>query len=85
MKKRCIPCNGSGRVMGGGMMLSDCEHCDGKGKIDEPENELEFLLTKDSKRYQEAKEKIKKLDPVMSDTAAEQILDEELNRVNARG
>lgn len=34
---RCVPCGGSGIVMGGGMMMKDCFECDGRGKIHEEE------------------------------------------------
>ena len=30
-KTRCNVCNGSGKVMGGGMMIKDCDECDGLG------------------------------------------------------
>jgi len=39
-KIRCLPCNGSGRMMGGGMLMQDCEHCDGKGKIEDGKVQL---------------------------------------------
>lgn len=77
-KKRCIPCGGSGKVMGGGMMLVDCDHCDGIGKIiiiEEPN-----YLAKDTDSYKKAKDGIKKLDTKLSDSDAEKILDEEIEK-----
>lgn len=77
-KKRCIPCGGSGKVMGGGMMLADCDECDGYGKIiikEEPD-----YLAKDSDSYKKAKNEIKNLDEKISDQEAEKILDDEIEK-----
>ena len=77
-KKRCIPCGGSGQVMGGGMMLTDCDDCDGYGKIvikEEPN-----YLAKETESYQKAKDEVKKLDENLSDQEAEKILDEEIEK-----
>jgi hypothetical protein len=77
-KKRCIPCGGSGKVMGGGMMLTDCDECEGYGKIvikEEPD-----YLSKDTESYQKAKHEVKKLDDKISDQEAEKILDEEIEK-----
>lgn len=82
-KRRCSPCGGSGKVMGGGMVMADCNHCDGRGKYDEPEDDMEFLLTKESERYKSAVERIKTLDPNLTDAQAQKIFDDELNNVNA--
>jgi hypothetical protein len=76
-KKRCIPCGGSGKVMGGGMMLVDCDHCDGHGKIIVVEPDY---LAKDTESYKKAKDGIKKLDTNLSDSDAEKILDEEIEK-----
>lgn len=32
-KIRCKTCIGSGRVMGGGMIIHDCDDCEGTGKL----------------------------------------------------
>lgn len=70
--KRCNPCQGSGKMMGGGMITKDCHHCQGKGKIDD------IVVEKSSKHYKRAKENIKKLDTNLSDQEAENMLDEAL-------
>lgn len=76
-RKRCIPCGGSGKAMGGGMILADCDHCDGHGKIDVPPDEIEYLLAKNTEHYNKAKDEIKELGN-LSDKEAETILDENI-------
>lgn len=76
-KIRCIPCGGSGKVMGGGMMLQDCDHCHGAGKV--IIEEIDYLK-KDSESYKKAKSKLKKLDKKLSDDDAEKILDDEITK-----
>lgn len=75
-KKRCNVCIGSGSVMGGGMMMTDCDNCDGTGKI----TVLEDVMQKDSTEYKNALGNIKKLDDKMSDTDAQKLLDDELDK-----
>jgi hypothetical protein len=77
---RCDICVGSGKVMGGGMMIHDCEKCLGVGKL-APAND-KVIMDKDSESYKRAKNNIKKLDETMSDEEAEKILDEELGKLN---
>lgn len=36
MRKQCKPCHASGKLMGLGMITSDCDTCDGEGFIYEP-------------------------------------------------
>jgi hypothetical protein len=64
--------------MGGGMILVDCDVCDGVGKtvIVEPPNYLE----KGSPSYTKAKKAIKKISGKISDSEAEKILDEEIEK-----
>lgn len=77
-KKRCLACNGGGTVMGGGKIMKSCEECDGKGRIEAVEDDIEFLLKKNSDHYIKAKKDIKKLDENMSEEEAEKILDNEI-------
>lgn len=70
--KRCGTCSGSGRMMGGGMMQIDCEQCDGKGKLFEPQDPITYLEEvkipakidikemKKSESYKKAKANLKK-------------------------
>lgn len=83
---KCKNCAGSGKVMGGGMMQWDCEHCDGIGKVDkvDEQKEMDYLLTKSSEQYQQAKGKIKALDDNMTDEKAEALLDAELKRTEPK-
>ncbi len=85
MKIRCKPCGGSGRVMGGGMILADCETCDGAGKIyvDEPvAKKVDITIDRSSKHYKEAIKKIKALSKDMTEEQAESIFAEELKNIN---
>lgn len=77
-KKRCNTCVGSGRVMGGGMMMQDCEVCDGIGKLFIPDDPIDHIMRKETEAYQNAKAKIKGLDSKMTDKDAENLLDAEL-------
>lgn len=80
-KRRCIPCGGSGKVMGGGMLISDCEHCDGEGKVIDDN----ALFAKDTEHYKKAKSDIKAIDKAMTDEEAEKILDEEIEKQKPKG
>lgn len=33
---RCFHCQGSGKIMGGGMIYHECDECNGKGKVNAP-------------------------------------------------
>jgi len=57
------------------MLLSDCDACDGVGKlyVEEP-----FKMDKESPRYKEAINKIKALHPTLSDNECEAIFNKEL-------
>lgn len=65
MKKfrRCTPCAGSGKVMGGGMMFNECDNCYGTGKVEElDQEEIELLELKKSLEYQNVyKDELRKL------------------------
>jgi hypothetical protein len=79
-KKRCIPCGGSGRVMGGGMMMTDCEYCNGAGKVELIDDETEYLLAKQTKHFKSAIKRIKAIDKSITDDEAEKIFSEEYNK-----
>lgn len=49
--KRCIPCAGSGKLLGGGCVIVDCDNCDGRGKIEVIEDDIELLKLKESTEY----------------------------------
>lgn len=74
-KKRCQRCAGSGKVMGGGMMMQECDNCEGIGKLFVPENEIDFLTMKQTDSYQKAKDKLKAADTSITDDRAEELLD----------
>jgi hypothetical protein len=82
--RRCTPCYGSGQLMGGGMLMKDCPHCDGRGKIALPDDEIEFLHMQTTDSYKDAIENIKKSNPEITDTEAKDIFKQELNKLNSK-
>lgn len=85
-RKRCIHCQGSGKIMGGGMMLQDCDECYGSGKVEivDEANDIDYLVSKQSDAYKAAKSKIKALDENMSDAEAEKLLDDGLSKTEKK-
>lgn len=83
MQKRCLPCNGSGKMMGGGMLTINCEHCHGVGKIEEPEieNELDYLQMQSTESFKKAIANIKALDKNITDDEAEKVFKSELYKL----
>lgn len=76
--KRCIPCGGSGKVMGGGMLIVDCGDCNGYGKIEECDDEIEYLTFKQSESYQKAVKDITEANPGIEQSKVETMLNEEI-------
>lgn len=74
--RRCIPCSGSGKVMGGGFMIANCEYCDGSGKIKYVDDEIDYLAMKQTESYRNAKARLKSKHNSLSDEDAEKLLDE---------
>ncbi len=70
-KIRCKACVGSGKVMGGGMMMNECDVCDGSGKIYDHE----------ASRMQSIK-KIQALHDGMSFEEATKLFEEEMQKLN---
>ena len=81
---RCKVCQGSGRVMGGGMIFQDCTECDGDGKISKPHDEISYLQLKQSETYQEAIEEIKSIDPKISNADADKMLKKQFEKRRER-
>jgi hypothetical protein len=85
MNKRCLSCQGSGRMMGGGMMMKDCEICNGRGSTilpDSDEAQLEKL--KKTSGYEEAIQKIKDTDKSITDEKAQEIFDAEFKKLDEK-
>lgn len=75
--KRCIPCNGSGKLMGGGMITADCDNCNGVGKVKEVAiDEMDYLAMKQTEGYRSAKKRLQSSHPDLSGDEAEKLLDE---------
>lgn len=79
INKKCIPCSGSGRMMGGGMIYKDCDHCAGLGKMIDDDPEYSHLKTTNG--YKDAITKIKSVHSDVSDDEAEEIFKKELYKI----
>ena len=77
-KIMCQCCAGSGKIMGGGMIMRDCDECSGAGSIIEADDDIEYLQLKATDSYKDAIQKIKKVDPELSTEDAEEIFKKEL-------
>jgi len=75
---RCLSCSGSGKVMGGGMLIKDCTNCSGSGKI----GKEQVGMDKNSPHYKEAIRNIKALSKDMDDKQAEKIFDDEYSKLD---
>ena len=80
--QRCQPCGGSGLIEAGGFVKKDCTACNGSGTIKIIEADIEVLLAKSTEHYQTAKNRIKAIDPSITDKEAEDLLDEQLKSTN---
>lgn len=76
---RCMPCAGSGKIMGGGMLIQDCVSCDGLGKLEKD------LKTREAESYSKAIKEIKALYKNMTDDEAKKIFDEEFEKLEKKG
>lgn len=78
--KRCRNCFGSGIIMGGGCIQIDCPECFGKGMIEEPKDDIDFLVNKQNESYQAAKKRLMKKHKSLSSEEAEKLLDDALEK-----
>jgi len=76
---RCTCCQGSGKMIGGGMLRVQCSLCEGSGKII-PKAEIDYSKVKDTNGYKSAKARLKDKDKSLTDEQAEKILDNELKK-----
>lgn len=81
-KQRCITCSGSGKVMGGGMMMADCHGCDGKGHNLIPDDDIDYLQMKETDSYKKAIENIKKTSENITDKQAEDLFEKEFKNID---
>lgn len=57
MAKRCGVCNGSGKAMGGGCIMTTCDACEGgsvREEGDAPDKKVTVKIDKRSKQYKES-------------------------------
>lgn len=55
--KFCVPCGGSGKMMGGGMLAVNCSQCSGMGKMESVDDDIGFLEVKATELYKKEFEK----------------------------
>lgn len=79
--KKCNQCAGSGVVLGAGMMQWECHNCEGRGKVEEAIDDIEYLEVKNSESYNKAIDQIKSLDSSISEEKAKELFDEELKKI----
>ncbi len=71
--KLCVRCSGTGRYFGNGMMMTDCELCNG----DEPEqSKVKPTVDRKSKSYQTAIKDIMTSNPTLTRKEAVKLFDE---------
>ena len=81
---RCRACVGTGEVLGGGFMLTECKSCKGTGVEREVSSDAPVSVKapdKRSKSYKEAVKKIAELHPDLSYEECAKIFDEEYSRI----
>lgn len=80
----CYRCGGSGRYMGNGMMMTDCDLCDDSGtpiKDDKPKEKASLaMVNRKGKSYQAAIKDIMSLNPDISRTEAAKMFDEAFDK-----
>ena len=82
MTRRCWACGGTGDLMGSGMMLKECHHCEGFGTLDEPKAVTPVVtVDRKSKSYKEAIEKIMKLNPKYTREDAVKVFDAKFDKI----
>lgn len=66
LNNRCFTCQGSGKLMGGGMMYKNCEKCDGCGVVeaDEVSRENKIKDKKPTKYPKDLATEFKKIEAV---------------------
>lgn len=73
----CSRCNGTGRYLGNGMMLTDCNLC-----IEKPSESLcEPVIDKKSKPYQKAIKEIMALNPSITRKEATKMFEDAYEKV----
>ena len=82
MSRRCWACGGTGDIMGNGMMMKECHHCEGFGTLDtEPKVKEIVQVDRRSKSYKEAIDKIMKLHPKYTREDAVKVFDSEFDKI----
>lgn len=83
----CSKCAGSGKILGNGMIISDCHICRGEGRIAtsstievHPKNES-LVIDRRSKHYKDAIDEIMKTNPEIDKKNAEKMFNKAYEKV----
>ncbi len=78
----CIKCGGTGRYLGNGMMMADCNVCDGDDSEPKAVKGKDVLppIDRKSKSYQKAIKDIMAVNPSISRPEAIKMFDEAYNK-----
>ena len=76
--KLCVRCSGTGKYFGNGMMMADCELCNGDELMQE-QNTAKLKIDRKSKSYQTAIKDIMTSNPALTRKEAVKLFDEAYN------
>ncbi len=77
----CSTCAGSGKVLGNGMILTECKDCEGFGRVSAEKPEKSAKIDKKSKPYKDAIKEIMGLNPAISREDAAKMFEETYEKV----
>jgi septal ring factor EnvC (AmiA/AmiB activator) len=83
-RTRCKACNGSGKVMGGGMMMAECDDCEGAGRIAIVKDDMNELNVRTTESYKKAIEEIRAMSSSITEEQAKKMFDQELEKIEKK-
>ena len=79
---RCKICIGSGKMMGGGMIMCDCDACYGTGHTTAIPEPPAVKIDQNSQHYKSAIKRIKALNDKITDAEAEKMFKDEFDKLD---
>jgi hypothetical protein len=83
-RTRCTVCNGSGKVMGGGMMPAECDECEGLGRVAIVQDDIEELNVRMTESYKKAIDEIRAMNSSITEEQAKKMFDQELEKIEKK-
>jgi hypothetical protein len=83
-RTRCKICNGSGKVMGGGMMMTECDECEGVGRVAVIKDDIGELNVRTTESYKKAIEEICAINSSITEEQAKKMFDQELEKIEKK-